>query len=46
MKTTLPIINKRVVYGLAGPKSDAGQSGKLMTSNEFTCTWYELLKNN
>jgi hypothetical protein len=44
MKTTLPIINKKVVYGLAGRKSDVGQSGKLMTSNEFTCTWYEFTK--
>ena len=44
MKTTFPIIKKRVVSGPNGYKSEAGQSGKIMTSQIFTCTWYGVEK--
>lgn len=44
MKTTFPIIKKRVVSGPTGRKTDTVQSGKLMTSQIFTCTWYGVEK--
>lgn len=44
MKTTFPIIKKRVVLGQNKCKSEAIQSGKIMTSQIFTCTWYGVEK--